>query len=253
MFYLRRVASALESALKRDRLIVAASLGLIAALSWAVTARLALDMSWMALGTSGWTAGYFTAMFLMWVVMMVAMMVPSAAPTILLYAALQRDARLRGTALFTAGYLAAWTAFSLAATIAQWGLAALGQLASPMMIRATPWLGAALLFAAGAYQLTPWKHACLGKCRSPAAFLVGRWKPGGSGAFLMGIEHGAYCAGCCWALMALLFVAGAMNLLWVAALAVFVLAEKLFPAGVLIARASALLMVAAGAYLVWGG
>lgn len=253
MFYLRRVASALESALKRDRLIVAASLGLIAALCWVVTARLALDMSWMVLGTSGWTAGYFTAMFLMWVVMMVAMMVPSAAPAILLYAVLQRDARLRGTALFTAGYLAIWTAFSLVATIAQWGLAELGQLASPMMIRATPWLGGALLFAAGVYQLTPWKHACLGKCRSPAAFLVGSWKPGGLGAFLMGIEHGAYCAGCCWALMALLFVAGAMNLLWVAALAVFVLAEKLLPAGVLIARASALLMVAAGAYLVWGG
>ena len=91
---------------------VAAKATASAALSWAVTARLALDMSWMALGTSGWTAGYFTAMFLMWVVMMVAMMVPSAAPTILLYAALQRDARLRGTALFTAGYLAAWTAFS---------------------------------------------------------------------------------------------------------------------------------------------
>ena len=249
MFYLQRVASALESALKRDRLIVAVSLGLIAALSWIVTARLALDMSWMALGTSGWTAGYFTAMFLMWVVMMV----PSAAPAILLYAALQGDRRLRGTALFTAGYLAIWTAFSLVATIAQWGLAELGQLASPMMIRTTPLLDAALLFAAGAYQLTPWKHACLGKCRSPAAFLVGRWKPGRLGAFLMGIEHGAYCAGCCWALMALLFVAGAMNLLWVAALAVFVLAEKLLPAGVLIARASALLMLAGGALLVWGG
>jgi predicted metal-binding membrane protein len=241
----------LEAALKRDRAMVAMALALIAALSWAVTAHLALDMGWMTPGESTWDGGYFCAMFLMWVVMMVAMMLPSAAPAILLFAALERRARLRGTALFTVGYLACWSAFGLIATLAQWTLNEAGQLVSPMMIRATPTLAALLFLVAGAYQLTPLKLACLRRCRSPAQFLAERWRTGGFGAFLMGLEHGAYCAACCWALMALLFAVGAMNLRWVAALAAFVLAEKLFPAGPLVARIGAMAMIGAAALLLW--
>ena len=247
----RVVRGAVKLVLQRDRALVATALVLIAALSWATLARLAFDMSWMVPGASRWDARYFCAMFLMWAVMMVAMMLPSAAPVILLFAALERQARLRGTALFTAGYLVCWTAFSLIATLAQWALNNAGQLASPMAIRATPAVGALLLVAAGVYQLTPPKHACLTRCRSPAAFLVERWRPGRSGAFLMGLDHGAYCVACCWAIMALLFAVGAMNLLWVAALAAFVLAEKVAPAGALIARLGAVAMIGAGALLLW--
>ena len=245
------MAPALESIVRRDHLIVATALALIAALAWIVTARLALDMRWMILGDAGWDARYFTAMFLMWFVMMIAMMVPSAAPAILLFAALERGARLRNASLFVLGYLVCWAGFSLLAALAQWALSEAGQLASPMMIRAVPAIGGALLLGAGIYQLTPWKSACLRHCRSPAAFLTAHWRPGRAGAVAMGLHHGAYCAGCCWALMALLFVVGAMHLLWVAALTAFVLAEKLLPAGVLIGRIGAIAMIAAGALLLW--
>ncbi|MDQ6683963.1 MAG: DUF2182 domain-containing protein [Pseudomonadota bacterium] len=242
---------ALEATLKRERVIVAAALLLVAVLSWTVTARLAIDMKWMMLDAAGWNAAYFCAMCLMWVVMMVAMMLPSAAPAILLFAALERRAGLGGTALFTAGYLACWGAFSLIATLAQWALNEAGLLASPMMIRATPTLAALLFVLAGVYQLTPLKNACLRQCRSPAAFLVERRRSGRFGALVMGLEHGAYCAGCCWALMALLFAFGVMNLLWVALLAAFVFAEKLFPAGARVARVGAMAMMVVGALLLW--
>lgn len=243
------MTGAIEAVLKRDRALVATMLVLIAALSWVTTVRLASDMSWMMLDAPGWDAGYFGSMFLMWVVMMGAMMLPSAAPTILLFAALERQASVRRTMLFTAGYLACWTAFSLVATLVQWVLDEAGQLASPMSIRATPAVGALLLMAAGIYQVTALKNTCLMRCRSPAEFLADRWRAGRFGAFLMGLVHGAYCVGCCWVLMALLFVAGAMNLLWVATLAAFVLAEKVAPAGALIGRVGAVAMIGAGAVL----
>ena len=232
--------------LKRERLLVAASLFVVAALAAATTARLALDMRWMVLGDAGWDAPYFAAMFLMWLVMMIAMMLPSAAPAILTFAALPATGGATTSAFFSAGYLAAWAGFSLVATTAQWLLAEGGWLASPMMIRATPTLAAVLFIVAGLYQLTPLKRACLSGCRSPVSFLLGRFRSGSSGAFRMGLEHGAACVGCCWGLMALLFTVGAMNLLWVAALAAWVLAEKLLPARWRIVEAGALAMIAAG-------
>jgi predicted metal-binding membrane protein len=244
---------ALTAALKRDRLLVAGALALVVGLAWLITARLALDMRWMMLGPAGWTAGYFAAMFAMWLVMMIGMMLPSAAPAILLFAALQGRSRVSGAGLFTAGYLACWAGFSLLATLAQWGLAEAGWLASPMMIRATPMLAAALFVAAAIYQLTPAKRACLRSCRSPAAFLTARRRTGTLGPFIMGLEHGAYCVGCCWGLMALLFAVGAMNLLWVAAVAAFVLAEKLLPGGEHIGRAGAIAMIGAAVWLLWAG
>lgn len=281
---MQSAVTALESVLRRDRLVVLAALIALVALAWIYLAQLSSDMPGMAATAAGadnmpsmgmgdmkmdampaaggampsmlphpWDAGYFLAMFLMWAAMMAGMMVPSAAPAILLFAALQRSGEpdsgiYRRTALFTGGYLAAWTAFSLVATAAEWGLND-AALLSPMLASTTPILGGLLFIAAGVYQITPLKNACLRQCRTPAQFLVQRRRTGPFGPFVMGIEHGAYCVGCCWVLMALLFAVGVMNLLWVAAIAAFVLSEKLLPAGPLIARIGAALMVGAGVTL----
>ena len=204
-----------------------------------------------------WTAGYFVLMFLMWAVMMVGMMLPSAAPMILLYDRVRerqeaKGANLAATAIFAAGYLAAWALFSLAAVLAQWALEQ-AALLSPMMVSASPWLGGGLLILAGIYQWTPLKNVCLVHCRAPITFLAHHWRTGAVGAFRMGLHHGLYCVGCCWVLMALLFVFGVMNLLWIAALAIFVLLEKILPRGDLVGRASGGLMIAAGLFLMFAG
>ncbi|MGH7880582.1 MAG: DUF2182 domain-containing protein, partial [Candidatus Binataceae bacterium] len=188
-------------------------------------------------------------MFLMWAVMMVAMMLPSAAPMIETYT---RVAPARGAAagrvwIFAAGYVVIWTAFSAIATVAQLWLQRLGVVTNAMT--ATPVVGAVLLLAAGVYQLTPLKTLCLSQCRSPVGFLMTHWRAGSSGAFRMGLQHGVICFGCCAMLMILLFVFGVMNLVWVAALALLVLLEKVLPGGRLIARVSGLAMVAAGVIL----
>jgi predicted metal-binding membrane protein len=178
-------------------------------------------------------------------------MLPSAAPAILLFTALRQQARYSGAALFTGGYLACWAAFSLVATSAQWLLARAELLASPMMIQASSGLAASLFVVAGFYQLTPWKTACLARCRAPAEFFAAHWRPGKLAAFWLGARHGLYCIGCCWALMALLFAVGVMNLLWVAALAAFVFVEKLFPGGERIARLSAVALIGTGLAFLW--
>ena len=177
---------------------------------------------------------------LMWVVMMAAMMLPGTLPTVLLYGALVRKNAERGTVLpstwvFVAGYVLAWTGFGVAAAVLQMMLEQAGLL-TPMMSSASRWLTGGLLLAAGIYQLTPLKAACLTQCRNPVQFLMARWHPGATGALRMGMAHGAYCVGCCWALMLLLFAVGVMNLLWVALIAAFVSIEKLLPAGRLTGR-----------------
>lgn len=264
--------TSLESLLRRDRALVLASLVGLTALAWLHLVHMALDMGTGAMGggTAGgmdmgamggamtmapvaWDAAHFAVMFAMWAIMMVGMMLPSAAPMILLFAAIDRRKQLsrsplRRTAVFTLGYLLVWTAFSLAATALQWGLNQ-AALLSPMMVSTSRVLGATLFIAAGIYQLTPLKHACLAHCRSPVHFIAAHWRPGTTGALRMGVAHGAYCVGCCWFLMGLLFVGGVMNLLWVAAIAAFVLAEKVAPRGELVARASGVLMIAFAGYL----
>jgi predicted metal-binding membrane protein len=170
----------------------------------------------------------------MWAVMMVAMMLPGAAPTILLAAAIDRRQGSAGvpgrSALFAAGYLIVWSIFSLVATLLQWGLDEAGLL-SEAMAMANRVLAGGVLLAAGVYQWTPLKNACLSHCRSPIAFLLQHWRQGRLGALASGARHGLFCLGCCWMLMALLFVGGLMNLAWVAAIAVFVLLEKTVPWG----------------------
>jgi len=249
-----------DAALKRDRLTVGAALGLIVLLAWGYTAYLARtmhvsggDMAMPQL--QPWSAGMFAFMLVMWFVMMVAMMLPSAAPMILTFAAIQRRRQAQGgnlvpTGVFIAGYLAVWAAFSLLATSAQYGLER-AALVSPMMGQAAPWLGAALLVGAGLFQFAPLKDVCLDKCRTPIGFIMTEWRDGTRGALVMGLRHGAFCTGCCWALMALLFVGGVMNLIWVAALALFVLIEKVLPAGGRLGKAGGVLLIAWGAWIAW--
>ena len=189
----------------------------------------------------------------MWFVMMVGMMLPSVAPVILTFATVNRNRRARGqhyvsTALFTSGYLLAWLGFSIAATVAQWGLER-ATLLSPMdMMIDSRWLGGLLFLAAGLYQFTPAKLACLRVCRSPIDFVVNHWRDGMAGALRMGLAHGLYCLGCCWILMLLLFVGGVMNLFWVAVLGAAVLVEKL-STGPWIGRIGGGLLAAYGVWL----
>ena len=206
---------------------------------------MSMDMPWTI------TDAVFT--FVMWTVMMVAMMTPSAAPVVLIVAGMQRKQTGRrlpvGLFVFGAGYLLVWTGFSAAAAGAQWALHQAAML-SPAMTTASRWLSGGILIGAGIYQLSPTKGACLRHCQSPLGFLMTHWRDGTAGALRMGIAHGAYCVGCCWALMSVLFVVGVMNLVWVAALSAFVLIEKFGPAGQAVARVAGGGMVAAG-LLVW--
>ena len=257
-----------ETVLRRDRLIVLSSLAVIIALSWTYVSYLASGMQDMDVATQmampqmqAWGVTEFALTFVMWAVMMVAMMTPSASPMILMFAGVNRRRQKQQvpyvpTSVFLLGYLVVWAAFSVLATAAQWGLHAVSLL-SPMMVSTSPVLGGILLLIAGIYQWTPLKHACLSKCRSPLGFVLNEWREGRWGAFLMGLKHGSYCTGCCWSLMALLFIAGVMNLLWVAAIAGFILLEKVAPAGHRMGRAAGVLMVAGGVVLLgltlWGG
>jgi predicted metal-binding membrane protein len=189
----------------------------------------------------------------MWAVMMVAMMLPGAMPTILMFQhAVRNDPEARTPARrtfeFAAGYVVAWSGFSVVATLLQWALAQ-AALLSPMMVSASPWLGGAVLIAAGLYQWTPFKQACLRHCRSPLAFLVEHWQPGMPGAFRLGLRHGLHCVGCCWALMLLLFVGGVMSLLWIAGITAFVLLEKLAPYGAQGGRLSGVALLLLGAWV----
>ena len=186
-------------------------------------------------GVHAWTASEFGLRLLMWAVMMVAMMVPTAAPMTLVYGAVARKAAVQSnpvapTFVFVAGYIVIWSLFSVAATVVQWELDR-AALLSPMMVSNSALLGSILLIGAGVYELTPLKHACLRYCRSPAQFISQNWRSGIGGAFGMGLKLGAYCLGCCWVLMGLLFVGGVMNLLWIAAISAFVLLEKIIRFG----------------------
>ena len=251
--------TALEATLKRERLLVTAGLALITLLAWVYTAYLAWSgMGGMRTDMAGpqmhpWSVRDVVLVFVMWAVMMVAMMVPSASPMVLLFAMVHRrrreqDGRYVPTGVFLLGYVVVWGAFSAVAALAQWGLHQ-AALLSPMMMATAPWLGAVLLIAAGVFQFMPLKDACLAKCRTPLGFLMTEWREGTWGAFIMGIRHGGYCTGCCWALMALLFVGGVMNLLWVAALAVFVLVEKVAPAGRWLGKVGGVVLIAWGAWV----
>lgn len=270
--------TALETLLARDRLVVLVVLTgvIVAAWAWLLAgAGMGADGSTPPAGASGhagagasdhgmpaggtavhvmtpaaWTPGYALMMFFMWWVMMVGMMLPGAAPVLLLFARVNRKEKAGGrphvpTAIFAAGYLVVWAGFGAVAAGLQWGLQRLG-LVSPTMTTASMWLGGSVLLAAGLWQLTPVKDVCLRHCRSPIRFLAEGWRPGRRGAFRMGLHHGAYCLGCCWFLMGLLFFGGIMNLYWIAGLAAYVLLEKTAPMGRWLARGTGVVLAAWG-------
>jgi predicted metal-binding membrane protein len=267
--------STLENILRRDQRVTAVGLAVLCALAWAYLiagagmAMSLVDMTSTALfphemamsDASGavtmprWSATDAALMIAMWWVMMIAMMTPSAAPMVLLQARVARHAQASGkdpdgglnrSGLFVAGYLFVWLSFAVVATGLQWGLEAGGLVSAMMMSSVSADLTAAVLITAGVYQWTPLKNACLRQCRAPFQFLSRHWRAGRLGAARLGVLHGGYCVGCCWALMALLFVGGVMNPIWIAALAAVVLLEKLTAAGALISRLVGLLLVAWG-------
>ena len=255
-------SSALEQALRKDRAVVVVAIITIGAIAWAYTVYLArsgmgdgMSMGMAMADMRSWSGADFGLMYVMWAVMMVAMMAPSAAPMLLMFAAVNRRRRNREapyvpTVVFLAGYLIVWSAFSLAATSGNWGLHQASLLSSIMGAATSGYLGGALLLAAGVFQWSPLKYACLKQCRTPMGFLMTSWRDGHRGALRMGLEHGAYCLGCCWAIMLLLFVLGIMNLVWIAALAAFVLAEKVAPRGEWVSRATGVILAGWGIWAI---
>lgn len=264
--------TALEIALRRDRAVVLAAIVVLTALAWADLVWLADDMAMGGMDMTGfrmipagqglmmparepWQPIEFGYVFAMWAVMMIGMMTPSVAPTLLVYARVGRQAVNEGKpfaacAWFAGGYLSAWTAVALVATTAQWALDR-AALLTPMMASASNALGGAVLIAAGLYQWTSLKAACLAHCQAPLAFIMrrGGFRRDRAGALALGLQHGLYCVGCCWLLMALLFVVGIMNLSWIAALAILVLLEKVAPFGRLVARLAGLACIGGGVWL----
>jgi predicted metal-binding membrane protein len=260
-----------EKLARKERLIIGTGLLVIALLSWVyLLSGAGTGMSTWAMSTghfpppvtshnhvAEWQIAYWGLMLVMWWVMMIAMMIPGAAPMVLLYARVLRHAQRQGdradtaipTAYFMLGYLCAWLLFSAGAVGMQWLLELQGILHAMLMWSTDTVFSASLLLAAGLYQLSPVKQSCLRHCRSPADFLSSHWRDGRRGALRMGLDHGWYCVGCCWLLMALLVAGGVMNLVWIAGLAVVVLLEKLLPRGEQFARLCGVLLIFAGLWL----
>ena len=268
--------SSLEMLIRRDRLIMLTGIVALVMLAWAwllVGAGTGMSI-WMmsrpaifpgneagsAMPAASWSVATWIIVAGMWWIMMIAMMIPSVTPMVLLHARVSRHAQSKGqiaagaipSGVFLGGYLVVWLAFSLFATTLQFACEQLGVLSQPMMWSVNVWMTAALLVAAGLYQISPFKRVCLEHCRAPAEFLSRHWRKGRAGAFLMGVEHGAYCLGCCWTLMALLFVGGIMNIYWIAGLAIIVLLEKIMPRGDRLARVLGSMFVLAGAWIAIG-
>jgi predicted metal-binding membrane protein len=253
--------SLLEVTLRRDRVVVALALSGVVILCWSYLlggAGTLEEMGGMLMPMSSgpWTGTHAAVMLAMWAVMMAAMMLPSAAPMILLYATIARGRHARGAivahaGVFALGYVVVWIGFSIVAVALQFVLEKLALL-SPMMETTSVALAGMLLMIAGLYQWTPLKQSCLKRCRSPLEFILTSWREGTQGALLMGVRHGGYCVGCCWMLMLLLFVGGIMNVAWIAGLALFVLLEKLAPAGHWAGKAAGLILVGWGAAVLFG-
>lgn len=251
-----------QGTLKRDRRLVLGAMLSLAALAWAYTVYLGIQHSSMTgsmvmPAMMPWSIADALFMFIMWAVMMFAMMLPSVTPTVMIFGRVRKQREVAGrlfapTGAFVVGYLLIWVVFSLLATTANWLLHTSGSMSS-MMGNVGPQIGGLFLVAAGLFQWTPLKNACLEHCRSPMSFLMQHWREGSSGAVLMGLHHGIYCLGCCWLLMLLLFVLGVMNLPWVAVLTIVVLAEKTMPGGATVSRGLGVFLVCWGSWLIVAG
>lgn len=245
----------LERVLQHERVAVLVFLAIFLAASWAylllgAAGMQQMDHASMPAAAWPWTAAHAVLMAVMWMTMMAAMMLPGAAPVILLYDKIaRRDSSTTSvaTGLFSFGYVAVWTCFSLLAVLGQF-LLEWAWLLSPSMEATSTALSGTLLIAAGSYQFSPLKRSCLRHCRSPLDFLLSHWRSGKRGAFEMGVRHGVYCVGCCWGLMLLLFAGGVMNPAWIVGLAVYIFVEKLVPGGQRLRVATGMLLVGAGAF-----
>jgi predicted metal-binding membrane protein len=243
-----RLGALLTGASRQARLIVGATV-----LAWACLVWMAMDMGHPLIqltmpGNSDWDQSNVLAIFVMWSVMMAAMMLPSALPMILTFSHINAQSGEQGrTRMFVVAYLLVWVAFSAIATALQWALQA-ADWVDPMIVSMSPVLNGVLLAIAGVYQFSPLKKVCLARCRTPFGFLMGEWRPGQSGAFRMGVRHGLFCAGCCWAVMALLFVGGVMNLAWIAALAIVVAIEKMAPRGAQLSVVLGVVLILSGVW-----
>lgn len=251
--------TAVEALLRRERLSYLAGPLAAAALAWLWLIPAALDMYGSMSGLSMWMMAahwdlrYGALIFLMWTVMMAAMMLPSLAPALLLYGGICRADRAAGSPTlrvyaFAAGYMLAWTAFSAAATLLQWQLFQHGLLSMMMELSDTR-ISALALILAGIFQLTPLKQSCLSHCRSPAAFISEHWRGGAGGGLRLGLHYGLFCLGCCWALMAVLFVCGVMNLAFIVLISVLVLLEKSTQRGAMAARIIGAVLIGSGVYI----
>ena len=251
-----------QGTLKRERRLVLAAMVSLAVLAWAYTVYLGTQHQ-STVGTMSmptmmqWSTADVIFMFIMWAVMMFAMMLPSVTPTVMIFGRVREKREVAGqifasTGAFVLGYLLVWVGFSLLATIANWSLHT-GGLMSSMMGKIGPQAGGLFLVAAGVFQWTPLKNACLEHCQSPMSFLMQHWREGVLGAASMGLHHGIYCLGCCWLLMLLLFVLGVMNLPWVAVLTIVVLAEKIMPRGEILSRGLGVLLIGWGVWLITAG
>ena len=248
--------------LRRSLTVVA--LLAISAIAWAFLVRSEVAMQsmagdgpiaalmWLMMRPSEGAVTYVLGAALMWVVMMIGMMTPAVVPMAMVFRGIDRTGhRDRDTLLFAGGYLGGWVVFGLAAALLQLSLHARGLLHGHALA-ASPPLAGMLLFAAGVYQLTPWKEACLHHCRSPLGFFLEHWSPGARGAVSMGLRHGLYCVGCCWVLMLLMFVGGAMSVVTMAVLCAFILAERLLPPGPWVSRIPGAVMILWGAAMAAG-
>jgi predicted metal-binding membrane protein len=236
----------LGESVDRTGVAIIATLIALAGLAWMVTGYRMAGMD-AGPGSDPGALGFFLPM---WVVMMVAMMFPSSWPMVAVYARLQvrrrelgRPAAVGGTALFVAGYLLTWTGFGLLMWVVYQSAARLTGDALAWN-HAGRWLAGGAVLVAAVYELTPAKYACLRRCRGPLSFLLGAWRDGAAGALRMGVEHGAWCVGCCWALMVALFTIGVMSVPWMVFIAALIAAEKLLPWRRAVVGAVTLLLVA---------
>lgn len=250
-----------ERLLQRSQFLVFSGLAAVIVISWGYM----LHMNWGMSGTeteitlaclTRWGPGDIAHMFLMWAIMMVAMMFPAATPMILMFTTVNKrqggiQEPIIPTGLFVLGYFLVWTAYSALAAMAQYGLH-LSALLTHHLVITSPFLGGVLLVGAGVFQWTPFRDACMSKCRSPLGFLMAEWREGRLGALIMGLKHGAYCVGCCWLLMLLSFVLGIMNMLWMAMVSVFMMVEKAYPGSQWLSRAAGLILVACGLWIAAG-
>lgn len=253
--------SKMEGLLQREQLLAFYCLAVVILISWAYMLHMAWGMS--GAGTEitlaclmRWGPGDISYSFIMWATMMVAMMFPSATPMILMFTIVNQQQGetqrpLIPTGLFVLGYFLVWTAYSALAAMAQWGLHVTALLSHNLVIT-SPLLGGVLLVAAGIFQWTPFRDACMSKCRSPLGFLMAEWREGRPGALIMGLKHGLNCVGCCWLLMLLSFVLGIMNMVWMAIVTIFMLVEKAYPGSQWVSRTTGLILVGWGLWIAVG-